>query len=123
MKGSKFMKNKELEINRTQTKALIPEEPLLILPSLAQKIGLNEAIVLQQIHHWIMKSSHIYNGKKWIYSFYTNWQQTNFPFWSTKTIQRTIQNLEKIGILESGNFNKLKWYTINYEKIPKTGII
>ena len=117
------MKNKELEINRTQTKALIPEEPLLILPSLAQKIGLNEAIVLQQIHYWIMKSSHIYNGKKWIYNSYTNWQQKNFPFWSTKTIQRAIQNLEKTEILESGNFNKLKidrtkWYTINYEKIP-----
>ena len=34
---------------------LISEPPLQVLPSLAVKIGLNEAIVLQQIHYWLLK--------------------------------------------------------------------
>ena len=37
------------------SKLLINEHPLQVLPSLATKIGLNEAIVLQQIHYWKKK--------------------------------------------------------------------
>lgn len=31
---------------------IIDESPLLIRPTLAAKVGLNEAIILQQIHYW-----------------------------------------------------------------------
>ena len=34
------------------SKLLLNEQPLLIMPTLASKIGLNESIVLQQIHYW-----------------------------------------------------------------------
>lgn len=106
-----------------KTKALIPESPILVLPSLARQIGLNEAIILQQMHYWLLDSKHIHDDKPWIYNSYVSWQRTNFPFWSINTIKRTILNLEKAKIIQSGNFNKLKidrtkWYTINYENIP-----
>ncbi|WLF74824.1 hypothetical protein Q3V38_08385 [Limosilactobacillus fermentum] len=45
---------------------LIEEPPLQVLPSLAKSIGLNEAIVLQQIHYWIRKSNNLKDGHKWI---------------------------------------------------------
>lgn len=32
---------------------LINEPPLQVLPTLAKTIGLNEAIVLQQVHYWL----------------------------------------------------------------------
>ena len=40
------------------SKLLIHDKPIMILPSLAQKIGLNEAIILQQIHYWLVSSQH-----------------------------------------------------------------
>ena len=32
---------------------LINEHPLMVLPSLATAVGLNQAIVLQQVHYWL----------------------------------------------------------------------
>jgi Fe2+ or Zn2+ uptake regulation protein len=101
---------------------LIKEYPLLIYPKLATRIGLNEAIVLQQIHFWIEKSGKTRQGRKWIYNTHDEWQQ-QFPFWSIKTIQRTIKSLVDQGLISKGNYNKMKidktlWYSINYEKIP-----
>ena len=108
-------------------KMIIPEQPLLVLPTLAKEIGLNESIILQQIHYWLIASNHIIDGKKWIYNSYAEWQK-QFPFWSISTIKRTILQLEKKGILISNNFNKMKidrtkWYTINYDKIKQGGLL
>ncbi|MDP4107129.1 MAG: conserved phage C-terminal domain-containing protein [Bacillota bacterium] len=98
------------------------ENPLVILPSLAMKIGLREAIILQQINYWLTKKgAHVIEGRKWIYNTYQEWQK-QFPFWSETTIKRSFLKLEKQGLLISGNWNalkmdKTKWYTINYEKL------
>jgi hypothetical protein len=40
------------------SRLLINESPIMIIPSLAAKIGLNEAVVLQQIHYWLGISKH-----------------------------------------------------------------
>lgn len=105
------------------SKLLIQENPMLVLPSLAEKIGLNGAIVIQQIHYWLVSSKHIIDGKKWIYNSYKDWER-QFTFWSGKTIERTIRSLEEQGYLQSANHNrskqdKTKWYTINYEKLAE----
>ena len=106
------------------SKLLINENPLLILPSLALKIGLNEAILLQQIHYWLVSSQHETEGRKWIYNTYKQWQ-LQLPFLSESTIKRTIKSLEEKGYVISGNFNqhkmdKTKWYTINYEMLEES---
>lgn len=100
---------------------LLSERPLVILPSLAVEIGLNEAIILQQLHYWIKNSERHIDGKKWVYNTYGDWQK-QFPFWSKSTIRRSLSSLEKQGLIITGNFNKskidkTKWYTINYEKL------
>jgi hypothetical protein len=102
---------------------LINEAPLMIVPSLAVEIGLNEAVVLQQIHYWLSISKHKIEGKKWVYNTYEDWQK-QFPFWSISTIRRTFYSLEKSGIVVSDNWNalqldKTKWYTIDYEQLLK----
>lgn len=105
------------------SKLLLKEYPLILLPSLAAKIGINQAIILQQLHYWLLTSSHEIEGKKWIYNTYKDWQ-LQFPFWCEKTIARTIRSLEEQGYLLSANFNSLKqdktkWYTIDYEKLAE----
>ncbi|HGO2073876.1 hypothetical protein [Staphylococcus aureus] len=103
------------------TKLLIDDYPIQVLPKLAELIGLNEAIVLQQMHYWLNNSKHKYDGKTWIFNSYPEWQK-QFPFWSLITIKRTIYSLEKQNLLLIGNYNKAKfdktkWYTINYQTI------
>lgn len=102
-------------------KLLIDDYPIQVLPKLAEAIGLNEAIVLQQIHYWLNNSKHKYDGKTWIFNSYPEWQK-QFPFWSLITIKRTIYSLEKQNLLLIGNYNKAKfdktkWYRINYQTI------
>ena len=105
------------------SRLLIDEPPLQVLPSLARELGLNEAIILQQMHYWLIKSSHEFEGVKWFYKTLEDWQ-TEFPFWSTMTIRRTLTNLEKQKVIRIGNFNKkkfdkTKWYTIEYQCVNR----
>ena len=100
---------------------LSDDYPILVLPKLATEIGLNEAIILQQMHYWINKSNHIHDNKRWIYNSYKEWEQ-HFPFWSNATIRRTISSLEKQELVLVGNYNKAgfdktKWYSINYSTL------
>ncbi|WP_225436720.1 replication protein [Limosilactobacillus reuteri] len=100
---------------------LISEPPLQVLPSLAVKIGLNEAIILQQVHYWLLKSNNIRDGYKWVYNSYSEWNK-QFPFFSRSTMRRAFNSLEKQGLLITANYNKAgfdktKWYRINYEKL------
>ena len=111
------------------SKLLISEPPLVFQPTLAVVIGLNEAIILQQINYWIeieknsnksdIAKKHFRHGRWWIYNTYDQWQD-QFPYLSISTIKRSITRLEKIGLLISDKLNskgydQTKWYTIDYE--------
>ncbi|QSZ38500.1 replication protein [Actinobacillus pleuropneumoniae] len=106
------------------SKLLINEQPLQVLPSLAVAIGLNEAIFVQQLHYFSQISRNQSEGKKWVFNTVKNWQKI-FKFWSVKTMQRTIENVEKMGlVLSTDKFNRMKmdktkWYAINYEKLAE----
>ena len=105
---------------------LIPEYPLILLPSLAVAIGLNEAIVLQQICYWLSTSRHEHEGRIWIYNSYDEWQ-TQLPFLSRSTIQRTMAKLVESGLILTGKFSKSAfdhrlWYTIDFEKFDALDI-
>lgn len=106
-------------------KLLIPEAPLQLLPHLATRIGLNEAIVLQQIHYWLLEDCtkpNTQEGKRWVYNTFENWQRDNFPFWSVVTIKRIVASLLEQGLIATGKFSKRKYdrtnyYTINYDVV------
>ena len=105
------------------SKLLINENPIMIQPTLVMKLGLNQAIIIQQVHYWLLKSPHIKDGKRWIYNTYKDWKQ-QFPFWSEKTIMRTFLALEKEGYVISANYNRMKidktkWYSIDYDKLAE----
>jgi hypothetical protein len=102
------------------SKLLLDENPLVIIPSLAKKIGLNEAIFIQQVHYWLQISKNTENGKKWAYNTYEQ-LELQFPFWSQKTIKRIVTNLKDAGYLLVENLSKdtrdkTNWYSIDYAK-------
>lgn len=105
---------------------LIDDQPLMLLPLLATAVGLNEAVILQQIHFWVKGAEkrrderHRIDGHWWVWNDYEDWQRDNFPFWSTRTIQRTVLELENAGLLISvqpKGQDRTKWYRINYDKL------
>jgi hypothetical protein len=106
---------------RDSSPLLIDAEPLQVLPALAVAIGLNESIIVQQMHYWLRKREHVIDGVPWVYNSYVQWKR-QFPFWSPDTIKRAIIHLEQLGVIRSANFNrnpidKTKWYTINYARL------
>lgn len=106
-------------------KLLINEPPLQVLPSLAEAIGLNEAVVLQQVHYLMNYAKFTFENKRWLYNSYEQWQSTTFRFWSIRTLQRIFLRLEELGLIESTTkfnrsiMNKTKWYTINYDAMAQ----
>lgn len=105
------------------SKLLIDDQPLQVLPALAEAIGLNEALVLQQIHWLLERSHHQLEGRVWVYNTYDQWQENHFRFYSLKTVKRIILKLEELGLLISTDkFNKMKvdktkWYSIDYQAL------
>lgn len=95
------------------------------MPKLATLIGLNESIVLQQVHYWLkskeQRKQDYIDGRYWVYNTYEQWQE-QFPFWSIRTLKRIFTTLENSGLLLSANHNKIgfdktKWYSINYDAL------
>ncbi len=100
---------------------LINEQPLQTLPSLACMVGINGAIILQQIHWWSRYSEHKYDNETWIYNTYKQWSE-QFKWLSDRAVQQTILGLEKSGRLISKQFpskGNMKWYRVNYERLAK----
>lgn len=99
---------------------LLDEYPLIVLPTLACAIGLNEAIVLQQINYWISnkKIGKLHNGLRWVRNSIEEWHVDNFPFWSIPTIKRIMGSLDNQqvilkAILNDNPYDKTLWYTVN----------
>lgn len=113
---------------KTTSQLLFKDEPLVINRQAAKVLGLNEAIVVQQVHYWldICRKSKInfHDGRTWTYNTYEAWQKDNFDFWNTRTVNRIFKNLFDKGILLKGNYNKHKydrklWVTIDYDKLDQ----
>jgi hypothetical protein len=107
---------------------LLDEQPLVVLPKLAVLIGLNESIVIQQLHYWIQKNldkqDHIKDGRVWCWNTYEEWRVNNFPWWSDATIKRAFQSLVEIGIVikdrhNKRSFDRTGWYTIDYDALAQ----
>jgi len=101
------------------SKLLVAEPPLLVQPSLACVLGLNEAIFLQQVHYWLNPkfNKNFIDNRYWVHNTLSQWRK-QFPFWEEKTLRRTIQSLEDAGVLMT-RLNtirnvKTKYYTIDY---------
>jgi len=107
---------------------LIHEPALQVLPSLATEIGLNEAVILQQIHYWLEVNrnaeKNFEDGHYWSYNSYDKWQKENFPFWSVATVKRAFNKLKDLELIKmeqrrKSDYDRRYWVTINYDKLNK----
>ena len=99
-------------------KLLLNEPPLMVLPTLASVLGLNEAIFLQQLYYWLLKSSTYFDNRKWVYRSIKEWED-EFPFWSNSTIKRVVNSLKKRKILLVKKIYPHIFYSIDEENISK----
>lgn len=96
---------------------------------LAEKIGVEKAVLMANIHYWLdWAASHgknINDGYHWTYNSSTGFAKL-FPYWSAKKISNMLRSLEDEGYLISGSFNKAgydrtKWYTTSDYLIVQNG--
>ncbi|MEG0280316.1 MAG: conserved phage C-terminal domain-containing protein [Morganella sp. (in: enterobacteria)] len=99
---------------------LLKSRPLVVIPELAVRLGLNEAIVLQQIQYWLndTASGVEIDGQRWIYNTLDKWKE-QFPFFSESTIKRAFASLKNIGVLnieqiKKASHDRTNYYSINY---------
>lgn len=77
---------------------LFTEQPVVINIPLATLIGLEQAIILSQVHYWTNHYSlkndtaHFYEGRYWTYNSVAKWQQA-LPFMRYSKVKRTISSL------------------------------
>jgi hypothetical protein len=89
---------------------------------LAKIIGLNEAVILQQVHYWCTlnkkNKKNLNDGEYWVFQTFEEWSD-QFPF-GLRTTKTVFKKLEDAGFLIVGNYNKMridrtKWYRVNYK--------
>lgn len=113
----------------THSAKLLDENPLVVLPTLAEAIGLNGSIVLQQIHFCINKkverqdTQTFREGHYWVYNTFEEWAKV-FKFWKLRTIKSIFAKVQKLGLLISKkfgqkNWDQKKWYRIDYEALDR----
>jgi hypothetical protein len=91
---------------------------------LACEVGVEKAIILENIYFWIMKneanSKNEHDGNYWTYNSYEAFAKL-FPYMKLNTIKRHMRELEKQEILLSRSdlnknpYDKTKWYALNLE--------
>ncbi|MVN88340.1 hypothetical protein GO986_16465 [Deinococcus sp. HMF7620] len=105
------------------SRLLINETPLQVLPSLAEKIGLNEAIFLQQLH-FLSLNCRLIGGRRWYSIKVEEWCRT-FKFWSKRTVERIITSLRNQALIETTDeFNRdaddrTLFYAVNYAALEE----
>lgn len=87
---------------------------------IAQKYGILEAILLENIYYWIKKNEannkHFYDEKYWTYNSRKAFAEI-FPYASEKQIRTALEKLIKNGLIITGNYNqdgrdRTLWYSL-----------
>ena len=87
---------------------------------IAEKYGVNEAILLENIVFWIEKNKandkHFYDGEYWTYNSANAFTKL-FPYWTKRQIEHILKKLFDNGLIKKGSYNKHKydrtlWYSL-----------
>ena len=107
------------------TLLIFDKYPLVIDKQLTKVIGLNQALILQQVYYCLKlnkkNNRNFHEGRYWTYNTINEWQE-EFPFWSKETVKRAFNKLRQLGFIMVDNFNVYKmdrtlWYSIDYDRL------
>ena len=97
-------------------------------PEIAKKVGVNAAVIYQNIVWWTQKNiannKHYHDGRHWTYNSIKAFDAL-FPYLSSKQIRTALDKLEDAELILSGVFNRAgydrtKWYCPNCQiDLPK----
>lgn len=87
----------------------------IVIPRLAEKVGLKGAIMLQQIHIRCHKS----DGGMFVIRSLEQWHSEIFPFWGASTVKRTVQRLHESNLIAKRPYTRedggiVMSYRVNY---------
>lgn len=81
------------------SESLIPERPVIVSPSLAASIGLEEAILLQHLEAVLaLGMGETRDGYHWTTTQLCTLNQ-QLPFWTTAALRRILNNLVDLGMV------------------------
>jgi hypothetical protein len=92
-------------------------------PEIAARVGVNAAVVYQNIFFWTRKnlanSRHVRDGKVWTYNSVKAWSDL-FPYLTGNQIRTALAKLTDAGLVSEGNYNetaydRTKWYGVSVE--------
>jgi len=87
---------------------------------IAKKYGVDEAIVIENLHFWIYKNKcnekHFHDGYYWTYNSTRAFKEM-FYYWTDRQIDRVLKSLKEQGAILVGNYNKVgydrtRWFTL-----------
>ena len=87
---------------------------------IAKLYGINCAVILQNIWHWVQKNeangTNFYDGNYWTYNS-TKAFAKQFPYLSQRQIETALKKLRDDGIITTGNYNAVQydrtlWYAV-----------
>ena len=114
------MKSGGQETRIAGTALLTNDQSIPLSPKLAAAVGVNEALVLQQVHFLLglKAGGKVIKGTRWIWNTVQEWRRRYFPFLSVRTLERVITGLERKHLLLScqpdGHLSRKKYYRVNY---------
>ena len=91
----------------------------------AKDYGIEEAIILDNIYFWIAQNvaneKHKHDGRYWTYNSAKAFSEL-FPYMNGTKIYRVLTNLENLGLIIKGNFNKEKYDRTNWFSFTDAGL-
>lgn len=91
---------------------------MVVVPELANKYGLHEALVLRQLHYWLERATYVEDGVPWVRKSITEWS-AEFTWWKRSTVHRLFAKLAEEEVVAIRSDEGRTFYTINYHKLSK----
>ena len=105
---------------------LIPETPLMVLPSLMKALNGNytKAIILQQIHFMCSwpKSGVEHGGHRWVWFTYDEFAEQYMPWLTSRNVRKQISELEMDGLLLSATRLVDSWDSTKFYRVDEDAI-
>jgi len=90
---------------------------------IAQSLGINAAVIIQQLHYWNQKGMGIVvENKRYIYNTYQEWIKEQFKWLSTYQFRVWMGKLRALKIVEviqfrKKEYNRTNYYHLNYDRL------
>lgn len=100
---------------------LLDERPVVLQPSLVRRLGILDAAVVQQLHYWAQRATHVHVGEVWVYKTYQAWADEIGV--TAKAARGALDRLRTAGVVVSMQnptdpHDRTLWWRVDYSSDP-----